>query len=73
MGRFELKTTFEPAGDQPQAIASLCAGLDQGMPHQVLLGATGTGRCLIAEVVHANAAADAFGSLPLHAEIVDCG
>ena len=44
MGRFELKTTFEPAGDQPQAIASLCAGLDQGMPHQVLLGATGTGK-----------------------------
>jgi excinuclease ABC subunit B len=44
MGRFELKTTFEPAGDQPEAIASLCSGLDQGMPHQVLLGATGTGK-----------------------------
>ena len=44
MGRFELKTVFEPAGDQPQAIASLCAGLDQGVPHQVLLGATGTGK-----------------------------
>ena len=44
MGRFELKTVFEPAGDQPQAIESLCAGLDQGMPHQVLLGATGTGK-----------------------------
>jgi len=44
MGRFELKTPFEPAGDQPQAIASLCEGLDQGLPHQVLLGATGTGK-----------------------------
>jgi len=44
MGRFELKTAFEPAGDQPEAIASLCSGLDQGMPHQVLLGATGTGK-----------------------------
>ncbi len=44
MGRFRLTTDFEPAGDQPEAIARLCAGLDQGAPHQVLLGATGTGK-----------------------------
>jgi excinuclease ABC subunit B len=44
MGRFTLHTTFTPAGDQPQAIESLCAGIDQGLTHQVLLGATGTGK-----------------------------
>ncbi len=44
MGRFQLHTSFTPAGDQPQAIESLCAGLDQGLAHQVLLGATGTGK-----------------------------
>ena len=44
MGRFSLQTEFVPAGDQPQAIESLCNGIDQGIPHQVLLGATGTGK-----------------------------
>ena len=44
MPTFSLQTEFEPAGDQPQAIAELCAGLDAGMAHQVLLGATGTGK-----------------------------
>ena len=44
MGRFSLQTEFVPAGDQPQAIESLCEGIDQGLPHQVLLGATGTGK-----------------------------
>jgi len=41
---FELVTEYDPAGDQPQAIAELCAGLDAGLSHQVLLGATGTGK-----------------------------
>ena len=44
MGRFRLHTEYEPAGDQPQAIEQLCAGIDAGLPHQVLLGATGTGK-----------------------------
>lgn len=44
MGRFELVTEYTPAGDQPQAIAELCSGLDHGVNHQVLLGATGTGK-----------------------------
>ena len=44
MGRFSLETSFTPAGDQPQAITALCAGLDAGVGHQVLLGATGTGK-----------------------------
>lgn len=31
-------------GDQPQALAKLAAGIDEGMPHQVLLGVTGSGK-----------------------------
>jgi excinuclease ABC subunit B len=41
---FKLVSTFEPAGDQPQAIAELLAGLDRGERYQTLLGATGTGK-----------------------------
>ncbi|MBC7143634.1 MAG: DEAD/DEAH box helicase family protein, partial [Rhodobacteraceae bacterium] len=42
--RFVLKTDFEPAGDQPTAIAELSAGVQAGDRDQVLLGATGTGK-----------------------------
>ena len=35
---------FEPMGDQPQAIADLAGGIENGMTAQVLLGATGTGK-----------------------------
>ena len=42
--RFVMKTDFQPAGDQPTAIAELSAGLDDGERDQVLLGATGTGK-----------------------------
>ena len=41
---FELVSPFSPTGDQPQAIASLTAGLKEGKKWQVLLGATGTGK-----------------------------
>jgi len=41
---FQLVTEYEPAGDQPEAIRQLCAGVDAGVTHQVLLGATGTGK-----------------------------
>ena len=44
MSSFQLVTEYEPAGDQPGAIAQLCAALDAGIGHQVLLGATGTGK-----------------------------
>ncbi|MDF1566353.1 MAG: excinuclease ABC subunit UvrB [Deltaproteobacteria bacterium] len=43
-GRFELKTELVPAGDQPEAIRELLEGLRRGEKHQVLLGATGTGK-----------------------------
>ena len=42
--RFALHTDFEPAGDQPNAIAELTGGLRTGEQSQVLLGATGTGK-----------------------------
>ncbi len=42
--RFVLATPFQPAGDQPHAIAELTRGIDAGERDQVLLGATGTGK-----------------------------
>ncbi|MEX2277081.1 MAG: excinuclease ABC subunit UvrB [Cucumibacter sp.] len=41
---FELVSDYEPAGDQPQAIADLVAGLRAGEHDQVLLGVTGSGK-----------------------------
>src|SRR5438309_2842752 len=46
--KFELASTFEPAGDQPHAIAKLIAGYRDGQPWQTLLGATGTGKTFTA-------------------------
>ncbi|MCX6735483.1 MAG: excinuclease ABC subunit UvrB [Candidatus Parcubacteria bacterium] len=44
MSNFKLSSKFEPAGDQPNAIASLLSGLKKGMPAQTLLGVTGSGK-----------------------------
>ncbi|MDD5749585.1 MAG: excinuclease ABC subunit UvrB [Patescibacteria group bacterium] len=41
---FKLKAPFEPAGDQPQAINRLIAGLGKGYDYQTLLGVTGSGK-----------------------------
>ncbi len=41
---FEVVSGFEPAGDQPQAIAELVTGIDNGDRDQVLLGVTGSGK-----------------------------
>jgi excinuclease ABC subunit B len=41
---FELVSPYEPAGDQPQAIAKLTEGLLSGAKHQTLLGVTGSGK-----------------------------
>jgi excinuclease ABC subunit B len=41
---FQLHAPFEPSGDQPEAIEQLVGGIQRGMRHQVLLGATGTGK-----------------------------
>jgi len=44
MPTFDLESPYEPRGDQPRAIEELVEGLDRGDRHQVLLGATGTGK-----------------------------
>jgi excinuclease ABC subunit B len=41
---FELHSKYKPSGDQPQAIEYLTAGLQAGIDHQTLIGATGTGK-----------------------------
>ncbi len=41
---FQLHTTYQPAGDQPEAIRSLVNGLNDGLLHQTLLGVTGSGK-----------------------------
>src|SRR5580698_3022803 len=42
--RFVIQSEFPPAGDQPQAIEALVAGLKEGEREQVLLGVTGSGK-----------------------------
>jgi excinuclease ABC subunit B len=50
---FKLHTPFQPAGDQPTAIATLTEGLQDGLAHQVLLGVTGSGKTYtIANVIN---------------------
>jgi excinuclease ABC subunit B len=52
MPPFQLVSDFKPTGDQPQAIEDLVRGIEQGMRHQVVLGATGTGKTFtIANVI----------------------
>ncbi|MFT6095065.1 MAG: excinuclease ABC subunit B [Pseudohongiellaceae bacterium] len=50
--KFDLKSDFEPAGDQPTAISSLIEGLNDGLHAQTLLGVTGSGKTFtIANVI----------------------
>ncbi len=49
---FRLEATYQPAGDQPQAIDKLVGGLSDGLAHQTLLGVTGSGKTFsIANVI----------------------
>ena len=41
---FKLASQFQPAGDQPAAIARLLDGIESGLAHQTLLGVTGSGK-----------------------------
>ena len=55
MPDFVLKSEYKPKGDQPEAIKQLVDGINNNMKHQVLLGATGTGKtftmaCVIEQV-----------------------
>jgi len=55
MSVFKLKSDWEPAGDQPTAIATLTKGLDQGAEDQTLLGVTGSGKTFtVANVIAAH-------------------
>jgi len=52
--QFQLKCSLQPAGDQPQAIARLVEGLEDGLSHQTLLGVTGSGKTYtVANVIQA--------------------
>ncbi len=42
--KFEMQAPYQPMGDQPEAIRQLVEGIRAGKRHQVLLGATGTGK-----------------------------
>ncbi|MDQ3283264.1 MAG: DEAD/DEAH box helicase family protein, partial [Acidobacteriota bacterium] len=54
MSRFKLISSFQPQGDQPEAIRQLVEGINAGDPHQVLLGVTGSGKTFtVAKVVEA--------------------
>ena len=44
--RFEVVAPFQPAGDQPKAIAELTQGLKRGDKYQTLLGVTGSGKTM---------------------------
>ncbi len=49
---FKLHSNFSPSGDQPEAIEKLTKGIKEGKKHQVLMGATGTGKTfMIANVI----------------------
>jgi excinuclease ABC subunit B len=45
---FKLKSDFQPAGDQPEAIKKLQSGLEKGFDYQTLLGVTGSGKTFTA-------------------------
>lgn len=42
--KYDLKANFQPTGDQPEAIAQLTSGINDGIPAQTLLGVTGSGK-----------------------------
>jgi len=51
-GLFKVDSPFQPAGDQPKAIAGLVDGIHSGLAHQTLLGVTGSGKTFtIANVI----------------------
>ncbi len=51
MPDLRVQAPYEPTGDQPAAIEALAGGIGEGLKHQVLLGATGTGKTYTAAKV----------------------
>ncbi len=54
MDKFKLVSPYQPTGDQPEAIAALTAGLENGLREQVLLGVTGSGKTFTMANIIAN-------------------
>ncbi len=54
MSEFQLKSDYQPTGDQPSAIAQLNEGLQKGVKEQVLLGVTGSGKTFVMSEVIQN-------------------
>ncbi len=52
--QFELHSKYQPAGDQPDAIDKLTKGVNAKIPHQTMLGATGTGKTFTMANIVAN-------------------
>ncbi|MCI9648218.1 excinuclease ABC subunit UvrB [Oscillibacter sp.] len=44
MPKFQVVSEYQPSGDQPEAIAALAEGIENGLKEQVLLGVTGSGK-----------------------------
>ena len=54
MPKFEVVSEYKPSGDQPEAIAALAEGIENGLKEQVLLGVTGSGKTFtMAKVIEA--------------------
>ncbi len=54
MPKFEVISEYTPSGDQPEAIAALAAGIENGLDEQTLLGVTGSGKTYtMAKVIEA--------------------
>ena len=54
MPKFEVVSEYKPSGDQPDAIAALAAGIENGLDEQTLLGVTGSGKTFtMAKVIEA--------------------
>ena len=54
MPKFQVVSEYRPSGDQPEAIAALAEGIENGLKEQVLLGVTGSGKTFtMAKVIEA--------------------
>ena len=54
MPKFEVISEYTPSGDQPEAIAALASGIENGLDEQTLLGVTGSGKTYtMAKVIEA--------------------
>jgi intein/homing endonuclease/DNA-binding XRE family transcriptional regulator len=67
---FHLVAPFEPTGDQPTAIERLTEGVQKGLRHQTLLGATGTGKSVVGDTPVLVGREDAYGAVQWTVEAI---